>query len=51
MTTELRIGALQLKFLIDDKASDGKATMFEMTVPEQARVPAPLSAVTEALPV
>ena len=41
MTTELRIGALQLKFLIDDKASDGKATMFEMTVPEQARVPAP----------
>ena len=41
MTTELRIGALQLKFLIDDKASGGKATMFEMTVPEQARVPAP----------
>ncbi len=41
MTKQLRIGALQLKFLIDDKASDGKATMFEMIVPEQARVPAP----------
>ncbi len=41
MTKQLQIGALQLKFLIDDKASDGKATMFEMMVPEQARVPAP----------
>jgi quercetin dioxygenase-like cupin family protein len=41
MAKELKIGALQLKFLIDDQASDGKATMFEMTVPEQARVPAP----------
>ena len=41
MTKQLKIGALQLKFLIDDKASDGKATMFEMIVPEQARVPAP----------
>jgi quercetin dioxygenase-like cupin family protein len=41
MTQELRIGALKLKFLIDDKASNGKATMFEVTVPEQAKVPAP----------
>ena len=41
MAKELKIGALALKFLIDDTASDGKATMFEMTVPEQARVPAP----------
>jgi len=41
MTKHVKIGALQLKFLIDDKASDGKATMFEMMVPEQARVPAP----------
>ena len=41
MAKELKIGALQLKFLIDDHASDGKATMFEVTVPEQARVPAP----------
>ena len=41
MTKPLKIGALELKFLIDDKASNGAATMFEMTVPEQARVPAP----------
>jgi quercetin dioxygenase-like cupin family protein len=37
---ELRIGALELKFLVDDKTSNGKAMMFEMTVPEKARVPA-----------
>jgi quercetin dioxygenase-like cupin family protein len=40
MTKMLRIGALQLKFLVDDTASNGTATMFEMTVPEKARVPA-----------
>jgi quercetin dioxygenase-like cupin family protein len=40
MARELKIGALKLKFLIEDEASDGKATMFEVTVPEQARVPA-----------
>ncbi len=41
MAKELRIGALALKFLVDDKISDGKAMMFEMTVPEKAKVPAP----------
>jgi quercetin dioxygenase-like cupin family protein len=41
MAKELRIGALELKFLVDDKKTDGKAMMFEMTVPEKARVPAP----------
>lgn len=41
MTRQLRIGALELKFLVDDKASNGAATMFEMMVPEKARVPAP----------
>src|SRR5829696_5888328 len=37
----VRIGALTLKFLVDERASAGKAVMFEMTVPEGARVPAP----------
>ena len=41
MAKELRIGGLALKFLIEDRATDGKALMFEMTVPEKARVPAP----------
>jgi quercetin dioxygenase-like cupin family protein len=40
MTKEVRIGALKLKFLLDDKVGNGKATMFEMTVPEKAKVPA-----------
>jgi quercetin dioxygenase-like cupin family protein len=40
MSDEVRIGLLRLKFLIDDADNDGKATMFEMTVPEQAKVPA-----------
>ncbi|MCD6075156.1 MAG: hypothetical protein K0Q70_2039, partial [Rhodospirillales bacterium] len=40
MAKEVRIGALKLKFLVDDKVSNGKATMFEMTVPEKAKVPA-----------
>jgi quercetin dioxygenase-like cupin family protein len=38
---EVRIGALVLKFLVDEGISGGKAVMFEMTVPEKARVPAP----------
>jgi quercetin dioxygenase-like cupin family protein len=37
----VRIGALELKFLVDERASGGKAVMFEMTVPDGARVPAP----------
>ncbi len=40
MSNEVRIGALLLKFLVDDAKSDGKLVMFEMTVPEQAKVPA-----------
>ncbi len=38
---DLRIGALELKFLIDETASAGKAVVFEMTMPAKARVPAP----------
>src|SRR6202171_1182347 len=38
---EVRIGALVLRFLVDEGISGGKAVMFEMTVPEKARVPAP----------
>jgi len=40
MSDEVRIGLLRLKFLIDDADNGGKLAMFEMTVPEQARVPA-----------
>jgi len=40
-SNEVRIGALTLKFLVDDAKSGGKLVMFEMTVPEKARVPAP----------
>lgn len=37
----VRIGALELNFLVDERASGGQAVVFEMTVPEKARVPAP----------
>jgi hypothetical protein len=40
MSDEVRIGSLRLKFLIDDAENGGKLTMFDMTVPEQAKVPA-----------
>jgi quercetin dioxygenase-like cupin family protein len=39
MSDEVRIGSLRLKFLIDDADNGGKLTMFEMNVPEQAKVP------------
>ena len=37
----VRIGSLELRFLVDEAQSSGKLVMFEMTVPPQARVPAP----------
>jgi len=37
---EVRIGSLRLKFLIDDSDNGGALAMFELTVPEQAKVPA-----------
>ncbi len=40
MSNEVRIGKLRLSFLIDDADNGGKLTMFEMSVPEQAKVPA-----------
>jgi quercetin dioxygenase-like cupin family protein len=40
MSDEVRIGSLRLKFLIDDADNGGKVAVFEMTVPEQAKVPA-----------
>jgi quercetin dioxygenase-like cupin family protein len=40
MSSEVRIGSLRLNFLIDDAENDGRLTMFDMTVPEQAKVPA-----------
>jgi quercetin dioxygenase-like cupin family protein len=40
MSDEVRIGSLRLKFLIDDADNGGKVAMFEMTVPQQAKVPA-----------
>lgn len=40
MSNDVRIGALTLKFLIDDATNGGRAVMFEMTVPEKAKVPA-----------
>ena len=41
MSSEVRIGALTLKFLVDDEQSNRSLVMFEMTVPEGAKVPAP----------
>ena len=37
----VQIGALRLKFLVDEGSSGGQAVVFEMTVPAGARVPAP----------
>ena len=39
MSGEVRIGSLRLKFLIDDVDTGGKLTMFDLAVPEQAKVP------------
>ena len=41
MSNEIRIGALALKFLVDDAQSNGSLVVFEMSVPEKAKVPAP----------
>ncbi len=41
MSNEIRIGALALKFLVDDEQSNGSLVVFEMAVPEKAKVPAP----------
>lgn len=41
MSNEVQIGALSLKFLVDEATSGGTLAMFEMTVPENAKVPAP----------
>jgi quercetin dioxygenase-like cupin family protein len=41
MSNEVQIGALSLKFLVDETTSGGALVMFEMKVPEKARVPAP----------
>jgi quercetin dioxygenase-like cupin family protein len=37
----VRIGALELRFLIDETQGSGNLVMFEMTVPPNSRVPAP----------
>lgn len=37
----VRIGEIELCFLVDDTESAGKAVIFEFTIPSQARVPAP----------
>src|SRR3954447_19404041 len=37
----LRIGALELRVLVDRVRGSGRVVMFEMTVPAKARVPAP----------
>jgi quercetin dioxygenase-like cupin family protein len=39
--TVVRIGALELRFLIDETRSAGALVMFEFVVPTGARVPAP----------
>lgn len=36
----LRIGTMQLKFLVDEKNGTGDVVMFEFSVPPNARVPA-----------
>ena len=37
----VRIGALELRFLVDETSSSGTLVMFEFVVPPDARVPAP----------
>lgn len=37
----VRIGDLELRFLVDEAQSAGQAVMFEFVVPPRARVPAP----------
>jgi quercetin dioxygenase-like cupin family protein len=37
----VRIGSLELRFLVDETRGSGGLVMFEMTVPPNARVPAP----------
>src|SRR5262249_13963615 len=37
----VRIGALELRFLVDETRSPGDVVMFEFCVPPNARVPAP----------
>ena len=37
----IRIGDLDLRFLVDETQGSGDLVMFEFTVPPQARVPAP----------
>ena len=37
----VRIGDLELRFLVDEAESAGKVVMFEFVVPSKARVPAP----------
>jgi len=37
----VRIGSLQLRFLVDETQGSGAVVMFEITVPPNARVPAP----------
>jgi len=36
----IQIGAMEIRFLIDEDQSAGSVVMFEFTVPSQARVPA-----------
>jgi len=37
----VRIGGLELRFLVDETQGSGAVVMFEMTVPPQARAPVP----------
>ena len=37
----IRIGALELRFLVDGTQGSGSVVMFEFSVPPEARVPAP----------
>jgi len=39
--TVIRIGAMELRFLVDETQGSGDLVMFEFTVPAHARVPVP----------
>src|SRR5688572_5081975 len=39
----IRAGQIEIRFLLESKDSNGQSAMFEFTVPEGARVPAPHS--------
>src|SRR4051794_369019 len=43
LSDTIRVGALSIRFVLDARASDGRATAFECDIPANATMPAPHS--------